>query len=420
MNADNPAVPMSVTPAHSVDPGYIAEALPDPVVVLDASARLLWANRAAADSLGWTLDELAGHQVDALVHPDDLATALLSLESVRHKKVGTLIEARILTKSGSYRSFEVRGAPAVSPDGTEAVIMAMRDTTDRGLWEVSRGHSAINGRVLDHSAAVTMLLERDGTIRSATRALTRLLGHDLEAILGTSLLSLVAEPDRASAATELSDLVANYLTRTFETRLITTTGEEVAFRFTGVNLLDDLAVGGLVITATDIRDLVAARARLEHLAAHDPLTGLPNRVLLRERLDQALALAQRRGGQVAIVFCDLDQFKAVNDTYGHLVGDAVLVQVAERLRGAARASDTVGRLSGDEFVVIIETEGDAEVADIVARMTEAMRAPFVAAPPATVHLAVSCGVTIGDGHSSSEALLARADFAMYEAKRRSG
>lgn len=175
---------------------------------------------------------------------------------------------------------------------------------------------------------------------------------------------------------------------------------------------------GVLASTRDITGLKAAEAALAHQATHDPLTGLANRWLVLDRLHAALARAARQSGYLALFFVDLDHFKAVNDTLGHKVGDRVLVEVARRLLSVARSEDTVGRLAGDEFVVICERVPDEErVSEIARRIVSALAGPYELAD-GPVRVSGSVGVALAeDGGVGSSALLARADGAMYEVKR---
>jgi diguanylate cyclase (GGDEF)-like protein len=184
-------------------------------------------------------------------------------------------------------------------------------------------------------------------------------------------------------------------------------------------MLADVAVSYLVMAA-DRSEALAAREHLARRALHDELTGLPNRGLLQELLYHALAASQRRGGLVAVLFVDLDRFKAVNDTFGHRVGDAVLVAVADRLRTAVRGSDVVGRLSGDEFLVLCEHLDPArEVDDYLLGLGERIRTALAA--PIVVDgrqcaISASIGIAVTSGHVSAADLMHAADAAMYAAK----
>ncbi|MGY1744604.1 putative bifunctional diguanylate cyclase/phosphodiesterase [Blastococcus sp. SYSU D00695] len=164
-------------------------------------------------------------------------------------------------------------------------------------------------------------------------------------------------------------------------------------------------------------ELAAREALLRHQAFHDGLTGLANRALFLDRLEHALALHRRDLRPVAVVFLDLDDFKVVNDTLGHLAGDELIVRVAERLTGATRDGDTVARLGGDEFAVLLEDGGQADTA--AARALEALRAPFqVAGRSLPVRASVGvCALGPDDAPVRADTLLIRSDTAMYAAKR---
>jgi diguanylate cyclase (GGDEF)-like protein len=167
----------------------------------------------------------------------------------------------------------------------------------------------------------------------------------------------------------------------------------------------------------DLTAQIEAERALEHLALHDPLTGLPNRALIVDRINQMLARTRRYGLRSALLFLDLDDFKEINDTLGHQAGDQLLVAVGKRLQEAARPSDTVGRLGGDEFVVLIESDVARPGAEIVAaRLLEALRWPFkLAASEDPVTVSASIGIAEADEQGPDE-LLRDADLALYRAK----
>jgi diguanylate cyclase (GGDEF)-like protein len=186
----------------------------------------------------------------------------------------------------------------------------------------------------------------------------------------------------------------------------------------------DAKVSELHLTQEGLRRSLAERdtlaARLRHQAFHDGLTGLPNRALYAERLDAALRTAVATGGEVTVMLIDLDDFKLVNDAWGHAAGDALLRVVADRLRTCVRTEDTVSRIGGDEFAVLLEPLPGCDAREIAARIVAAVETP-VAVEGGSAQVGASVGIALSqpgpEGSGDGEALLREADHAMYEVKR---
>jgi len=173
----------------------------------------------------------------------------------------------------------------------------------------------------------------------------------------------------------------------------------------------------LIGTVSDISERKAAEERIHHLAQHDPLTDLPNRALFADRLQQALALAEREDRRLAVLYLDLDEFKPVNDSFGHGVGDELLKEVARRLQSCVRSSDTVGRIGGDEFVVLLpDLHGDGDAKQVAEKILAAINHPFLLTSHNLV-ISASIGISLFPDHGRDALELARnADQAMYRAK----
>jgi diguanylate cyclase (GGDEF)-like protein len=197
-------------------------------------------------------------------------------------------------------------------------------------------------------------------------------------------------------------------------------GGQVNWTLTTKSPLHDAAgnVVGLLGITRDINELKRAEMTLEHLATHDTLTGLPNRFLMFDRLNQLLVRAERYKVSFAILFIDLDGFKRINDSRGHDVGDLVLRGVAERLTGSLRAADTVARIGGDEFVILADAlRAGPDAIALADKIRTAVGTPF-ALPGGDAAVTVSIGIGLyPDDGRDAEGLLRAADVAMYRAKR---
>jgi diguanylate cyclase (GGDEF)-like protein/PAS domain S-box-containing protein len=268
--------------------------------------------------------------------------------------------------------------------------------------------------LVQNASDVIAVVETGGIIRFATRSITRMLGYDPGDLEGSSIARLLHPRDAARGPSVLVDggLVDWRLRRT-----------DGAYRHAEVvvaDLRDDPNVAGIVLTMRDVTDRRELESRLAHQAFHDTLTGLANRALFEDRLGQALARRARKpGGAVAVIFIDLDDFKAVNDTLGHQCGDELLMAASRRLVECLRPTDTAARLGGDEFAVAFEVDDfDTDRAvDIVAnRILRAMRSPFIV-DDQEIFTRGSLGVAVTpDGGTTVDELLRNADIAMYVAK----
>ncbi|MEA2293410.1 MAG: hypothetical protein QOE86_1049, partial [Solirubrobacteraceae bacterium] len=207
-------------------------------------------------------------------------------------------------------------------------------------------------------------------------------------------------------------------TEPFEVTLLAVGGTPREFEIRLTNLTGEEAVGGILINARDVSERKSFEAELKNLAFHDTVTGLANRPMFIEATRQALARGRRDDTTLAVLFLDLDDFKEVNDSLGHAVGDEVLVAVARRLDGAVRGVDTAARFGGDEFAVLLEDVGSQEAADAAQRVLDLLSAP-ARLGGREIALRTSLGVSVavaGDARTAEE-LIRDADAAMYTAKR---
>jgi diguanylate cyclase (GGDEF)-like protein/PAS domain S-box-containing protein len=299
-------------------------------------------------------------------------------------------------------------------------IVRLHGATQRALAEVARRETYYRAVAMKSSDAF-VVVDEAGRIIDASDALESLLSVTTDLAIGSDAMSIVIREDRELAHALMIDAWSKPgTTLTGEVRAHTGDGRVICMQLRITSLLDDPAVRGIVINAHDISEQKRVEDELSHQAFHDSLTGLPNRSLLRDRIDHALVSRGPVGEAVTLLFCDLDGFKLINDAAGHDAGDKVLNVVADRLRRIVRPADTVARLGGDEFVVLLEHSTREEATAIAARITQSVADPIDAG--GTSHrVTVSVGLAaaaLGElgGSVTADDLLRDADIAMYGAK----
>ena len=307
----------------------------------------------------------------------------------------------------------------------------------RSRSDVARAYAALKGEVDERRVAEEALRASEGRFRSLVQrasdltivtddrgvvtyvspAVEALVGYRPEDFLELPLLVHVEPEERADVATTITLLAERPgLVRTVELRLRTHDGRIRSVEAVCQNLVDDPDVGGLVWNGRDVTERKALESELNHRAHHDPLTGLPNRALLLQRLAETLARTGPARGRLSVVVVDFDGFKNVNDTLGHAAGDELLQVAAQRLLGCVRDGDVAARLGGDEFAVMICSADRDDAVAIAGRIVEVLHEPFTVGghqPSVGASVGIAHGGTLG----SPDGLLRDADIAMYVAKR---
>lgn len=287
---------------------------------------------------------------------------------------------------------------------------------NEAMLEAVRRYSSI----FEHATEGIFQTTPDGRYLNANPALAQIYGHtsarDLIEYLRDIRRQLYVSPERRDDFLEL--MLSHGMVRNFESQVYRRDGSIIWISENArVVRHSDGSVQFFEGTVVDITERKQHEAKLLHQASHDSLTGLPNRALLRDRIEQAIAKARREGTQMAVVFVDLDHFKLINDSLGHHVGDRLLLEVAARLTSCVRSHDSVARQGGDEFVLVLtEQHGDNEILSIVSRLLETISLPWMNNGQ---DYGLSCSIGIScypqDGEDP-DTLLRCADAAMYEAK----
>ncbi|MEJ2060474.1 MAG: diguanylate cyclase [Gammaproteobacteria bacterium] len=431
----------------------VMDLLVDTVCVVDPEGCFVFVSAACERLFGYTQEELIGRNMIELVHPEDRERTLQAAERIMGGYLQTNFENRYVRKDGSVvhvmwsaRWSESDGIRlAVARDVTVLKHAAhMQDALYRiseaahsaeGLPELYRHIHGIVGELLPSDNFLVALYDKSNDALSfpysaeevAHRIPTQELDVDTpiaEVIqTGRSLLAVVGGPGEAFDMASAANMgCANWL---------------------GTPLISqEQVMGALVVQSKDAGDLCYTEAhkellqfvstqvataierkqketRLQHLALHDALTGLPNRALFQDRLDMALRRAERDSEQVGLLYIDLDEFKQVNDTYGHEVGDLLLREVSRRLARCVRESDTVGRMGGDEFTVLLtNVRGMSCVEAVVNKVRDAIGAPFEN-EGVILTVSASIGAAAYPEHATDrDQLIRHADASMYAAKTR--
>jgi diguanylate cyclase (GGDEF)-like protein/PAS domain S-box-containing protein len=273
--------------------------------------------------------------------------------------------------------------------------------------------------LIQHASDIVTIVDASWTISFVSPSATRTLGYSASELVGVSFLGLLHAEETVDAARRLREcLLDPARVMTARWRLRRHDGTHIETDTICTNLMFDENIRGLVLTTRDVSERCSLEAQLRHQAFHDPLTGLANRALFQDRVQHALSRRRGELESLGVVFVDIDNFKTVNDSLGHSMGDLLLRSAAQRLVSCLRAFDTAARLGGDEFAVLIDdSQRSEDVPQVADRITKAFLDPFVL-DGREVLATASVGVALAMPDQSAEDLLRNADLAMYLAKSR--
>ena len=404
----------------------IASSMPDVLMVLDAQGTFKEVLAAQPQALSVPAEQLLGRRMHDFLPAEMAKTGMKKIAEALASGQTQSMDYQLQTLSG-LRAFEGRIQPlGTQVQGLPAVLFLARDTTERMKVEGALRESELRFRSLlrDIPSISVQGYTADGTTIYWNKASEHLYGFTEEEALGRNLTDLII-PSPAHG------LVRDEMRHMFATG-ISIPAAEVKLQRKDGSLVDVYSSHAYVEIAgqspemfcidIDISRRKAAEEEARYLAFYDALTRLPNRRLLIDRLKHVMASSERSGLQAAVLFLDLDNFKTLNDSRGHAVGDMLLVEVAHRLQNCVREEDTVARLGGDEFVVVLhnlssnESDAATQVRAVAEQMLVALRQPYDLAGQQH-HMSASMGATLlNDSHVGIDEVLKQADMAMYRAK----
>jgi len=392
----------------------ILETSLDGIHLIDMQGKVIDSNPAFAEMLGYTPEEIRQ------LHVADLETAggpgeiAAIIERLHQDEPNALFETRLRRKDGSLIDAEIAISMARLPD-QEFLVVAARNLADRKAKDSLR----LAGQVFQHAHVGLLITDADGHIVEVNPTASEITGYPREELLGKlpSLLKSGQHDENFYRGMWTSLLANGFWSGEICNRRKNGELYYELLSITSIRNRADQHINYLAVFS-DITRRKMAEDRMRKIAHFDALTGLPNRLLLADRLDQAIAQNQRSGKLLAICFMDLDGFKQINDSLGHEAGDLLLKEVAVRLQGLLRGSDTVARLGGDEFVMLLTNlSTEEECCQALDRVLHSVATPYALVGDTLSEVSVSIGATLYPADSSdADTLLRHADHAMYAAK----
>jgi diguanylate cyclase (GGDEF)-like protein/PAS domain S-box-containing protein len=394
----------------------LADHVPALIACYDAETRRCqFANRAYAQTFGWTEQAILGRTFGEVIGEGAAQEIRPHVDEVLLNRRAVSYERQLTDAQGAPRWLAVHLLPHLGLDGRPvACFVLISDVTPYRRSEAALRESEDRLTKFMQASVEGIVFHRNGLITDANPPLLAMTGYALDDMLGRHVLSFI--PDHHVARVQ-AVMGAGEETR-YELDILCKDGRELPVEFIVRTMVWHGEPTRMTIVR-DMRDRRSALARIHHLAHHDALTGLPNRHAFMDRLKLAMAEAQRQDRHLALLFIDLDHFKRINDSLGHLVGDSLLQSVADRLQDALRSNDLVARFGGDEFMVLLDDLRHADdVAALAQQVLQAVQAPLDMRGR-SISITPSIGVAVYPQHGKQAAeLIKHADTAMYVAKTR--
>jgi len=399
----------------------LAENATDAVFLLDSAGVVRWVSPSIQAVMGYDPGVLVGTDSTDLVHPEDLAQLGTVRAQAATGESASDFELRMRTADGRYRWVAGATGPALDADGNVVGrITSMRDVHERVLagQELARSEQTFR-LAMDGAPQGMAVVGLQQNFLQVNPALCAILGRDEQWMLAHTVRDVIHPDDLETCRAEQEALLTGTAhTSAHDGRWRRADGSNV-WVVHSIGLLRDEQDQPLfyVMHVQDNTDAHRVREELASRANHDPLTGLINRNQLQAHLVHLLTVTPHPGVLPAVLFCDLDFFKPVNDQYGHAAGDAVLVTTAHRIASTLRSGDTVARLGGDEFVVVLDGVPDVDAAIAIAQKVRAVVAePIPIGHEQTVNVTISVGIAMATDDIDGHRLLRNADAALYRAK----
>jgi diguanylate cyclase (GGDEF)-like protein/PAS domain S-box-containing protein len=403
----------------------IFEALPDGCALLDSHGVMRHVNDLLTALTGYERSDLEGQNVEMLIPPRHYDLELIARREVARSPSSRLVwsdqDLSVLRKDGSELPVDFALTPLKFARHKWA-IASIRDSSAKRLAEHAQLEAELQFRLaFEDNMSPMIITDLDDCIVRCNDAFCLMVGRSRQALVGFDSKPFTYPEDIGITEASHDRIMRKSASHVrYVKRYMHLDGRIIFAEVSKSPVVgEDGEVRYFIISERDITEEKALTAKLSYQALHDPLTGLANRALFEDRLTQTFSRMKRIGGSFSLLLIDLDDFKTVNDTFGHVVGDTLLVQVATRLEGVTREADTLCRFGGDEFLYLAEgLNNDHDPERVAQRLIDSLELPFEV-NDVTIYQKATIGVAVWDSHEIlQEDAIRNADIALYHAKRR--
>jgi diguanylate cyclase (GGDEF)-like protein/PAS domain S-box-containing protein len=387
---------------------------PDAIFIFDLDGKFLVANNAVS-LYGYGVEDLLDKPFAGFILPKDLEKVTAHFcQAV--EGMATNYECSILDKEGQQREINVTNIPIFVNEEINGVYTIIKDITQHKKAQNDLVEAEAKYRSLIENSLVGVYIMQDGKLVYVNPRLCEMSGYKCEDLIGLHVADFIYPEDLPLVTENIGKRFNNETgTIKYEYRAIRKDKSIITFELYGSKIIYN-GRDAIIGTVIDITERKNTEKMIKHMAYHDQLTDLPNRYLLREKLNESIKASRMNNCHFTLLFLDLDRFKAINDTMGHEVGDKVLIEIAERLKTCVHEKDIISRYGGDEFSILLPDSGDQRASEVAGQIITKLSFPL------TFHhhellVTPSIGVAVFPAHGESfDMLIKNADLAMYHAK----
>jgi diguanylate cyclase (GGDEF)-like protein/PAS domain S-box-containing protein len=387
---------------------------PDAIFIFDLNGKFVVANKAVS-IYGYSIGELIDKPFSDFIHPNDLERVTAHfIQAVEGK--ATNYECSILDKEGLQREISVTNIPIFVNEQITGVYSIIKDITHHIKAQNLLMEAEAKYRSLIENSLVGVYIMQDGKLVYVNPRLCEMSGYKCEELLGLSVSEFIYPEDLPLVSENIRKRLNNETgTIKYEYRALRKDKSVITFELYGSKIVYN-GRDAIIGTVIDITERKNTEKMIKHMAYHDQLTDLPNRYLLREKVNEAIINSRKCNCYFALLFLDLDRFKAINDTMGHEIGDKVLIEIAERLKACVNDNDIISRYGGDEFSILLTDSGIRRASEVADKIITKLSYPITLYHHDLL-VTPSIGITVFPTHGESfDALIKNSDLAMYHAK----